>query len=225
MSSLRFRLPALFLAGVTVAALVTALLAVRLFQDYTRDRTLADLHRQAAGLAQLYAEQARQGIEERRRAPSFARPKLERATGTRLYYAGVSIFPGQDSGLRPLPLGVLDRDLLAERQGAGGRVQAARHRQDLSRGRGADSARWGDLRRARSGETAGRASRALDRLARTARAGLSGRAWHRRSPRSGISRAGSRSRSWPSRPRPTGSRRGATTSGSPSPSARTRSPT
>jgi signal transduction histidine kinase len=113
-SSLRFRLPALFLAGVVVAAVVTALLAVRLFQDYARDRTLSDLHRQAAGLAQLYAEQARQGIEERRRAPRFARPKLERATGTRLYYAGVSIFPGQDSGLRPLPLGVLDRDLLAD---------------------------------------------------------------------------------------------------------------
>jgi len=113
-SSLRFRLPALFLAGVVVAAAVTALLAVRLFQDYARDRTLSDLHRQAAGLAQLYAEQARQGIEERRRAPRFARPKLERATDTRLYYAGVSIFPGQDSGLRPLPLGVLDRDLLAD---------------------------------------------------------------------------------------------------------------
>jgi multisubunit Na+/H+ antiporter MnhC subunit len=55
-SSLRFRLPALFLAGVVVAAAVTALLAVRLFQDYARDRTLSDLHRQAAGLAQLYAE-------------------------------------------------------------------------------------------------------------------------------------------------------------------------
>ena len=114
MSSLRFRLPALFLAGVVVAAAVTALLAVRLFQDYARDRTLSDLHRQAAGLSQLYAEQARQGLEEQRRAPRFARPKLEAATDTRLYYAGVSIFPGQDPGLRPLPLGVLDRDLLAD---------------------------------------------------------------------------------------------------------------
>ena len=114
MSSLRFRLPALFLAGVVVAAAVTALLAVRLFQDYARDRTLSDLHRQAAGLAELYAEQARQGLEEQRRAPRFARPKLEAATDTRLYYVGVSIFPGQDPGLRPLHLGVLDRDLLAD---------------------------------------------------------------------------------------------------------------
>ena len=51
--SLRFRLPAIFLLGVLVAALVTAAIAVRFFQDDTRERTLAELRRQAEGLAEL----------------------------------------------------------------------------------------------------------------------------------------------------------------------------
>ena len=34
--SLRFRLPALFLAGIALSGLVTSLIALRLFQDYTR---------------------------------------------------------------------------------------------------------------------------------------------------------------------------------------------
>ena len=50
--SLRFRLPAIFLLGVLVAALVTAAIAVRFFQDDTRERTLAELRRPAEGRAQ-----------------------------------------------------------------------------------------------------------------------------------------------------------------------------
>jgi signal transduction histidine kinase len=100
--SLRIRLPAVFLAGVLVAGLVTAVFAVRLFQDYTRDRTLAELERQASGLADLYAREALSSAGEGRRAPRFAAPILERATGSRLYYAGVEIFPGDISGLRTL---------------------------------------------------------------------------------------------------------------------------
>ena len=46
--SLRFRLPAFFLAGVVVAGLVSTAIAVKLFQDYTRDRTYAQLHREVA---------------------------------------------------------------------------------------------------------------------------------------------------------------------------------
>jgi signal transduction histidine kinase len=111
-SSLRFRLPLIFLAGVLLASLVAGVLALRLLQDYARDRITGDLRRQAAGLAKLYEDQARQGVGEGRRAPRFARPRLESVTDTRMYYAGVPIFPGEDSGLRPLSLEYLDRELL-----------------------------------------------------------------------------------------------------------------
>jgi two-component system OmpR family sensor kinase len=100
--SLRFRLSALFLVGILVAGAITAFFAVSLLQDYTRDRTLNELRRQAAGLADLYAEEAVRSAREDREAPGFAARLLERATGSRIYYAGVEIFPGQISGLRPL---------------------------------------------------------------------------------------------------------------------------
>jgi two-component system OmpR family sensor kinase len=112
MRSLRFRLPLLFLLGILVAGLVTALFAVRLFQDYSRDRTFDELQRQARGLADLYAAQAVAGVDEQRDAPSFAAPLLERATGSRLFYAGVEIFPGKISGLRDLDRSVLDWSVL-----------------------------------------------------------------------------------------------------------------
>jgi two-component system, OmpR family, sensor kinase len=110
--SLRFRIPAFFLAGVLVAAAITALFAIRLFQDYSRDRTLAELRRQAAGLASLYQEQAVKSVDEAKQAPVFAAPILEDATGSRVYYAGLEIFPGDASGLRPLNRKVLDWTML-----------------------------------------------------------------------------------------------------------------
>jgi signal transduction histidine kinase len=117
--SLRFRLPAIFLLGVLVAGLVTLAIAVRFFQEDTRSRTLAELERQAQGLAELYTRQATTSVDESRRAPQFAPPSLEEATGSELYYAGVEIFPGQDSGLEKLPLSLLDEDALEA-----GRVQS-----------------------------------------------------------------------------------------------------
>ncbi len=45
-----------------------------------------------------------QSIDEGATAPSFAAPRLEAATGTRLYYVGTTVFPGQISGLRSLSL-------------------------------------------------------------------------------------------------------------------------
>ena len=51
LNSLRFRLPALFLAGIALAGLVTSLIALRLFQDYTRNETLKELRQEASGLA------------------------------------------------------------------------------------------------------------------------------------------------------------------------------
>ena len=112
MSSLRLRLPLLFLAGIAAAAAVTAILASRLYQDYARDRLTADLEQQASGLARLYADQAVTGIREGRRAPRFARPFLEQVTSSKLYYAGLNPFPGESSGLRKLDVRALDRTVL-----------------------------------------------------------------------------------------------------------------
>jgi two-component system OmpR family sensor kinase len=110
--SLRFRIPAFFLVGVLVAGAITALFAVRVFRNDARDRTLTELRRQAAGLARLYEEQAIRSVDEAKQAPGFAAPLLEDATGSRIYYAGLEIFPGQKSGLRPLDRKVLDWKML-----------------------------------------------------------------------------------------------------------------
>lgn len=112
MRSLRFRIPAFFLVGMLVAAATTALFAIRLFQDDAHNRTLADLRRQAAGLARVYQEQAIRSVDEAKRAPGFAAPLLEAATGSRIYYTGVEIFPGETSGLRQLDRQVLDWRML-----------------------------------------------------------------------------------------------------------------
>src|ERR671919_1941972 len=110
--SLRFRLPAIFLVGVLMAALVTAAIAVHFFQEDTRSRGLAELRQQARGLADLYAFQAATSIDESRDAPRFAPPLLESATGSVIYYSGVEIFPGQITGLRRLPESYLNWTML-----------------------------------------------------------------------------------------------------------------
>jgi signal transduction histidine kinase len=115
-SSLRLRLPLFFLAGIAAAAAVTAILAGRLYQDYARDRLTADLEKQAAGLARLYVDQAESRVREGRQAPRFARPFLEQVTSSKLYYAGLTIFPGESSGLRELDTQVLDRSVLEQGQ-------------------------------------------------------------------------------------------------------------
>jgi two-component system sensor histidine kinase BaeS len=100
--SLRFRLPALFLLGIVLSGIVAALIALRLFQSYTRDQSLVELRREAAGLAQLYAESALRSVDKGQQAPTFAASKLELATGDRLYYVGAPVFPGARSGLKRL---------------------------------------------------------------------------------------------------------------------------
>jgi two-component system, OmpR family, sensor kinase len=102
LNSLRFRLPALFLAGIALSGLVTSLIALRLFQDYTRNQTLSELRQEARGLADLYAESAVRASDEDKAAPVFAAERLEAATGDRLYYVGAPIFPGDDAGLTRL---------------------------------------------------------------------------------------------------------------------------
>jgi signal transduction histidine kinase len=103
--SLRFRLPALFLAGLALAGLVSTIISIGLFREYTEDRLVAELRREARGLTSLYAEQVRrvQEAPEGQQVIPLATRRLEQASGSRLYYAGTRIFYGQPSGLRNLP--------------------------------------------------------------------------------------------------------------------------
>jgi hypothetical protein len=100
--SLRFRVPALFLAGIVLAGIVSTVIAIELLQKYARSESLSDLRREAAGLTQLYAKQAVKSTDEGTAPPYFAPLQLEQATGDRLYYVGPSLFPGQPTGLRKL---------------------------------------------------------------------------------------------------------------------------
>src|SRR4029077_16764279 len=111
--SLRVRLPLLFLAGIVLAMLVTTAIAVQLFRDFARDQALSGLRSSANAIAELYsnaikADFAAAQRSQSQRAPSFARANLEKATGDRIYYAGVTPFPGEKSGLRPLPIKTID---------------------------------------------------------------------------------------------------------------------
>jgi two-component system OmpR family sensor kinase len=111
LGTLRFRLTALFLMVVLVFGLVSIALAVRLFQDVTRTESIRELEREAAGLAELYAQAALRSSDEGTKAPAFAAGTLELATGDELYYVGLSLFPGQRFGLTRLPRNALDVDL------------------------------------------------------------------------------------------------------------------
>jgi signal transduction histidine kinase len=104
--SLRFRLPAFFLAGAALAGVVSTIISIGLFQDYTEDRLRAELRREARGLTALYAEQARRAIDQPDavvRRLARATRQFEQASGSQIYYVGLRIFFGQGSGLRPLP--------------------------------------------------------------------------------------------------------------------------
>jgi two-component system OmpR family sensor kinase len=103
--SLRFQLPALFLAGVIVFGLVAAAIAFQLLESYTLGRARSDLRREAAGLTLLYAEQAKSSND-----PIPTR-QVEAATGDRIYF--VPIVPGfelfrKGPHLRSLPKSAID---------------------------------------------------------------------------------------------------------------------
>src|SRR5918992_1765048 len=106
LSSLRFRLPALFLLGIVVSGLIAAVVALRLFQDYVLDREKVELRREAIGLTEVFARQAidanTPGV-----LPRIAK-QLERATGDRLFYVGVNPVPEGEIGLQRLPTTVVD---------------------------------------------------------------------------------------------------------------------
>ena len=101
--SLRFRLPAFFLAGAVLAGLISTLIALGLFQDYTEDRLVAELRREARGLSSLYAEQAIRAQDTDR--PYYVSPSRLEA-GERehaLLRRPQDRFPGT-TGLQTLPL-------------------------------------------------------------------------------------------------------------------------
>jgi two-component system OmpR family sensor kinase len=83
--SLRFRLPAFFLASIVLSGLVAAAIAFRLLDSYTLSRAKAELNREAAGLTDLYAYWIAHS--------NYAMPanKLSRASGDHLYY--IPAFP------------------------------------------------------------------------------------------------------------------------------------
>lgn len=101
--SLRFRLPAFFLAGAAIAGLVSTAIALGLFQDYTEDRLVAELRREARGLTSLYAAQAIRSQEQERPPPFVAPERLEQASGSRIYYIGLRFIFQGTSRLRTLP--------------------------------------------------------------------------------------------------------------------------
>jgi two-component system OmpR family sensor kinase len=101
LSSLRFRLPALFLLGIVVSGLIASVIALRLFQGYVLNRSKADLRREAVGLTEVFAQQAITN-NDTGVLPRIAR-QLERATGDRLFYVGVSPVPDKSLGLERLP--------------------------------------------------------------------------------------------------------------------------
>jgi signal transduction histidine kinase len=87
--SLRFRLPALFLAGIVLSGLVAAALAFRLFDSYTHDQALRELKREATGITRFYTEYEGEF--------DFKRTHLEHATGDRIFWVPVA------QGLLQLP--------------------------------------------------------------------------------------------------------------------------
>ena len=106
--SLRFRLPALFLAGIALTGVVTTLIAFGLFRNYTQSQARKELRREATGLTALYAQQAVRSQEKGTLPPLFAASRLERASGNKLFYVGTPFFSGRASGLKRLPQKAVD---------------------------------------------------------------------------------------------------------------------
>jgi signal transduction histidine kinase len=118
LGSLRVRLPLVFLAGIVLAGVITTLISIRLFQDFSRGQALTKLKREGYGIAQIYSAAVvagygnvdkKTGKSNDRLAPTFDAPNLEKATGNRIYFVGPGLFPGQGFvGLNKLPPGTVD---------------------------------------------------------------------------------------------------------------------
>jgi signal transduction histidine kinase len=108
--SLRFRLPALFLAAIVLAGLVSTAVAVSVSKRYAqttlRKQAFQELGREAHGITQIYA--ARSG---KLKCPPSSR-ELERASGDQVFYVprakGIGVFPCSIRAYTILPRRVLD---------------------------------------------------------------------------------------------------------------------
>ena len=110
--SLRFQLPALFLLGLVVAGLVSAAIALRLFRSYAqnqaRHQAYNEVGREANGLTQLYRKQAGRKL--------LSAHQLELATGDRIFYRGLDLFPGQGNAFTVLPKNVVSQRAIRTRK-------------------------------------------------------------------------------------------------------------
>ena len=102
LGSLRVRLPLVFLAGIVLAAMLTTVISVKLFQDFARHQAFGNLSHEANGIALLYSQAIKAaygnqkgGKSTDRQAPTFAAPTLEKATGDTIFFVGPGLFPGQ----------------------------------------------------------------------------------------------------------------------------------
>jgi signal transduction histidine kinase len=112
--SLRFRLPALFLAAIVLAGLVSTAVAVSVSKGYAentlRDQAYAELNREAAGINEIYTKHAGN------KAPPSR--ELERASGDQVFVArrakGIDLFPSPTPAYTLVSRDVLDfRRILA----------------------------------------------------------------------------------------------------------------
>jgi signal transduction histidine kinase len=117
LGSLRVRLPLVFLAGILLAGVITTLISIRLFQDFSRGQALTKLKREGYGIAQIYSAAVvasygnvdKAGKSNDRKPPNFDAPNLAKATGNKIYFVGPGLFPGQGFvGLERLPAGTVD---------------------------------------------------------------------------------------------------------------------
>jgi signal transduction histidine kinase len=113
--SLRFRLPALFLAAIVIAGLVSTAVAVSVSQHYAQNRlrkqAYRELDREARGINQIYTKHA--GGQPPKSG------ELELASGDRVFYVqrarGIDLYPGPTKAFTLLPKTVLDfRRILAD---------------------------------------------------------------------------------------------------------------
>jgi signal transduction histidine kinase len=106
--SLRFRVPALFLAAIVLAGLVSTAVAVSVSKRYAqttlRKQALRELRSEAAGIEQIYTKRAG--------GPPPPSTELERASGDEIFYIrrakGIDVFPGPTPAYTLLPRPILD---------------------------------------------------------------------------------------------------------------------
>jgi signal transduction histidine kinase len=107
--SLRFRLPALFLAAIVLAGLVSTAVAVSVSKHYAettlRKQAYRELEREARGITQIYSNYAG-------RPGGISSAELERASGDQIFQVkrarGIDLFPGETPAFTVLPRTILD---------------------------------------------------------------------------------------------------------------------